>query len=150
MAKHRVFWRTRTTVVNFSYFHFEWNAAYLAWASSQTSRRTEQIYRDLENSKIHFFFTSLCVGVAVAISYAPYTEKYKIRERKNRFYVKTTFNQVRNTVVFCFSSTVLLSMRLGIDVNRHKVSVADLNSSQCLTIRLWSFNFILVLCFRRS
>jgi len=40
-----VFWRTRMTAANFSYFYLESNAGvtYLAWASSETNRRTEKI-----------------------------------------------------------------------------------------------------------
>ena len=45
ITKFCVFWRTRTTAGNFSYFHLKLNAGvtYLASASSETSRHTEQI-----------------------------------------------------------------------------------------------------------
>ena len=45
MTKFYVFRKTRTTDDNFLYFNFELNpgATYLAWASCETNRRTEQI-----------------------------------------------------------------------------------------------------------
>ena len=45
MTKFCVFWKTRTTVPNFSYFHLDINigVTYLTWASSETDRRTGQI-----------------------------------------------------------------------------------------------------------
>ena len=46
MTKFCVFWRTRTAAVNFSYFNLEFNAGitHLDWVSSESNRRTEQIY----------------------------------------------------------------------------------------------------------
>jgi len=46
MTKSCVFWRTFTTMANFSCLPFELNAVitYLAWASFKTDMRTEQIY----------------------------------------------------------------------------------------------------------
>ena len=47
MTKFYVFWRTRTSMVNFSYRLFQLSAvsAYLPYARFYTDRRTEQIYR---------------------------------------------------------------------------------------------------------
>ena len=46
ITKFCVFWRTRTAAANFSYFNLEFNAGitHLAWVSSESNRRTEQIY----------------------------------------------------------------------------------------------------------
>ena len=46
MTKFCVFWRTRTAAVNFFYFNLEFNAGitHLDWVSSESNRRTEQIY----------------------------------------------------------------------------------------------------------
>ena len=38
------------------------------------------------------------------------------------FFCQETICSLKISTIFLFSSTVLLSMRLGIDVNRHKVS----------------------------
>ena len=45
MTKFCVFWRTQTTTANFSYIYLKFDAdiKYLAWESSEISRRSEQM-----------------------------------------------------------------------------------------------------------
>ena len=69
MTKFHVFWRTRTTMANFSYRLLQLNAvgAYFPYARFYTDRRTEQFYRVATfEGKIKIYFSQGLVPAVIA------------------------------------------------------------------------------------
>ena len=75
MTKFYAFWRTRTAIANFWYLVKELKAvgAYLARASFQADRRSEQIYRvaTFEGKISIYFLPDVVPAVAVVFAKTP-------------------------------------------------------------------------------